>query len=73
LFFSDSLACDASWTLQSVSANGTVDQNGANDPGNPTAISPVKGVTEVKVGAGKSGGDAVSVPAYSYVTVEYAA
>ena len=61
------------WTLQSVFANGTVDENGANDPGNPTAISPVKGLTEVDVGAGKGGGDSMSVPAYSYVVVEYAA
>jgi hypothetical protein len=48
-----------------------VDVDGANDPGNPTAISPVKGVSQVDVGAGKNGGDTVDAPAYSYVVVEY--
>ena len=58
------------WTLQSVS-DGKVDPDGTNPPSNPTLISPQKTVAELAVGGGAGGGDTVTVPAYSYVVVEY--
>ena len=63
------------WTLQSVGADGKVDPDGANSPGDPAMISPKKdsdavGV-ELTVGTGASGGDSLTVPPYSYVVVVY--
>jgi hypothetical protein len=61
------------WTLQSVGADGKVDPDGANPPGNPTMISPQKnsGAAELTVGSGANGGDMLTVPPYSYVVVVY--
>ena len=70
--FSGGSSKPAVWTLQSVGADGKVDADGANSPGDPTMISPKKAAAEeVEVGAGASGGDMVTVPPFAYVVVEY--
>ena len=69
--FSGGSSKPAVWTLQSVGADGKVDVDGANSPGDPTMISPKKAAEEVEVGAGASGGDMVTVPPFAYVVVEY--
>ena len=65
------------WTLQSVGADGKVDPDGANPPGNPEMISPQKNSdavgVELTVGGGANGGDMLTVPPYSYVVVVYGA
>ena len=57
--------------LRAQVEGGQVNKDGANPPGDPTKISPQKDAVRVGLGLGAQGGDAVVLPAFSYVVVEY--